>query len=49
VKQKLAEGVNPTVIAFTNATAPAAALPAVTATDLVASGTATLITTCSSA
>ena len=44
VKQKLAEGVDPTVIAFTNATAPAAALPTVTATDLVASGTATLIT-----
>ena len=44
VKQKLAEGVDPTVIAFTNATAPAAALPAVTAADLVASGTATLIT-----
>jgi len=43
VKQKLADGVDPTVVAFTNATAPAAALPAVTATDLVPSGTAALI------
>lgn len=43
VKQKQADGVDPTVIAFTNTTKPAAALPAVTATDLVASGTATKI------
>ena len=43
VKQKLAEGVSPTVISFTNATAPATAIAAVTATDLVPSGTATLI------
>jgi len=43
VKQKLPDGVDPAVIAFTNATAPAAALPTVTATDLVASGTTPLI------
>ena len=43
VTQKLAEGVNPAVIAFTNTTAPAAAMPAVTAADLVPSGSATLI------
>ena len=43
VKQKLAEGVQPTIVTFTNATAPATALPTVTATDLVTSGTATLI------
>ncbi len=43
VKQKLAEGANPAVVTFTNTTAPAAAIPAVTATDLVPSGTATLI------
>ncbi len=43
VKQKLAEGVDPTVIAFTNTTKPAAAIPAVTATDLVPSGTTPLI------
>jgi len=44
VKQKLADGVNPTVIAFTNTTKPATAIAAVTATDLVPSGTAILIT-----
>ena len=44
VKQKLAEGVDPVVIAFTNTTKPAAAIAAVTATDLVGSGTAPLIT-----
>ena len=43
VKQKLAEGVQPTVVAFTNTAAPTATLPTVAATDLVASGTATLI------
>lgn len=43
VKQQLAEGVNPVVVAFTNTTAPATALPAVTAADLLPSGTATLI------
>lgn len=46
VKQKLAEGEQPAVIAFsggTDATAPAAALPTVTATDLVPSGNAALI------
>lgn len=44
VKQKLDEGVDPTVITFTNTTEPATALPTVTATDLVATGTAELIT-----
>lgn len=48
VKQKLAEGVDPTVITFTNTatTAEIAAKPAltVTAADLVTSGTAALIT-----
>ncbi len=44
VKQKLSEGDNPTIVTFTNSTAPAAALPAVAATDLVASGSAALIT-----
>jgi hypothetical protein len=46
VKQKQADGTQPTVIAFsggTDATAPAAALPAVTAADLVPSGNAALI------
>jgi hypothetical protein len=43
VKQKLAEGVDPTVIAFTNTTKPAAAIAAVNKDDLVANGTATLI------
>lgn len=44
VKQKpAAEGDNPTVVAFTNTTTPTATLPTVTATDLVPSGTATLI------
>lgn len=43
VKQKLAEGENPAVIAFTNSTAPATAIAAVAATDLVSSGTASLI------
>jgi hypothetical protein len=46
VKQKLAEGEQPTVVAFsggTGATAPAAALPTVAATDLVPSGNAALI------
>ena len=43
VKQKLAEGVDPVVIAFTNTTKPAAAIAAVTATDLVTSGTAPLV------
>lgn len=45
VKQKLAtDGDNPAIISFTNATAPATALPAVTAANLIASGTATLVT-----
>jgi hypothetical protein len=46
VKQKQAEGEQPAVIGFSggaNATAPAAALPTVSASDLVPSGTATLI------
>ncbi len=43
VKQKQAEGVDPAVIAFTNTTKPATAIAAVTAADLVPSGTATLI------
>lgn len=46
VKQKQAEGEQPVVIAFsggTGATAPAATLPTVVATDLVTSGNATLI------
>lgn len=43
VKQKLAEGANPTVITFTNTTAPTAAISTVTAADLVPSGSATLI------
>lgn len=43
VKQKLADSVSPAVVAFTNTTAPATALPPVTATDLVPSGTTTLI------
>lgn len=46
LKQKQAEGEQPVVIAFSggaNATAPATALPAVEATDLVDNGTATLI------
>lgn len=44
VKQKeAAEGDQPAVVTFTNATAPAAALPAVTASNLVVSGTAELI------
>lgn len=43
VKQQLAEGANPAVITFTNATAPVAALAAVTASELVPSGTAPLI------
>jgi len=43
VKQKLPEGDNPAVIAFTNTTPPPAPLPTVAATDLVPDGTATLI------
>ena len=43
VKQKLAEGVQPTIVTFTNSTAPAATLPTVVAADLVPSGTADLI------
>jgi hypothetical protein len=46
VKQKQAEGEQPVVIAFsggTGVTAPAATLPTVVATDLVASGNAALI------
>ena len=43
VKQKLADGTNPTVVTFTNTAAPTSSLPAVTATDLVPSGTAALI------
>lgn len=43
VKQRLAEGANPQVIAFTNATVPAATLPAVATADLVPTGTSPLI------
>ena len=43
VKQKQAEGVDPAVITFTNTTKPATAIAAVTAADLVPSGTAALI------
>jgi hypothetical protein len=43
VKQQIPENTSPVVIAFTNTTAPAAAIAAVKATDLVPSGTAPLI------
>ena len=43
VKQKQADGVDPTVITFTNTTKPAAPLAAMTASDLVPGGTAPLI------
>jgi len=42
-KAKSADGSNPTVVAFTNTTAPTAALPAVAAADLVPSGTTPMI------